>query len=946
MRFRGGLSLRAKVLLINVAAIVVLFGFLIVIDTTLDRVRVNGPLYQDIERGQNLIADVLPPPMFIIEAQLATYEMLEAAQQLDPAAFKTAQAHLDNLRMQFMARHAYWQQALPAGPLRQLLLTEASEPALNFFRLAYAEYLPALSLGDFVNARLILARKMLPAFRAHRAQIERAVQVAERLDQAQERQAADIIRNSRYVLLASWLLVVGLLWWALQRWWVRPVVQGVQEVGQALASVGAGELRAAPPSARRDEFGQILADIEQTRSQLALTMASLERQRAIAEDAAQTKSAFLANMSHEIRTPMNGIIGLTHLLQQTSLSPLQRGYLDKVRQSSASLLRIINDILDFSKIEAGKLALEAAKFDLDESIARVAQTVSGQAADKGLELLVDRAGTVPRRMIGDTLRLEQVLLNLLSNAVKFTPKGEVCLRIELAEPDPAGLRLRFQVTDSGIGMTPEQQAQLFTAFTQADASTARRFGGTGLGLAICKRLVAMMSGELSVSSAVGRGSSFTFTALFQAARGEPSATQGLVSQLAGMRVLVVDDNPAALSTLESMLGALGLDVSTADTGDAALELARQAGQRGRHFKVVLVDWRMPGLDGLAVIHALHHLNTDGARPVCILVSAHEQALAQLRQGPESPDAVLMKPTTPSSLLDTLLYVMRAQPAQPDARATADNSWVASGMRALVVDDNPINQVVACELLRALGAQADAASSGVEALAGLQQRRPPYDIVFMDVQMPDMDGFEATRRARALGEAGRVPIIAMTANAISGDRDRCLAEGMDDYLSKPVDPGELLACVGRWWKPVRNDHVSESLGKFDGTTREPAQPTDMLDALSASMPGFNKETALARLCGRADMLTRLLHVFVRTNEDAVGAIRAHASLGEHTQLAAAAHALRGACASVGLDSMAQWLYELEALALQGGPHAQYDRLLSNIEQDMRVLTRTLDRMAAE
>jgi signal transduction histidine kinase/CheY-like chemotaxis protein len=947
MWLRGGLSLRAKVLLINVAAIVVLFSFLVVIDTTLDRVRVNGPLYQDIERGQNLIADVLPPPMFIIEAQLATYEMLESAQQLDPVAFRAAQAHLDTLRMQFMARHAYWQQTLQAGPLKQLLLKDASEPALNFFRLAYAEYLPALSIGDFVKARLILERKMLPAFKAHRAQIDEAVEAAAQLNLDRERHAGDIIRASRYVLLASWLLVVGLLWWALRRWWVRPVVQGVQEVGQALESVGRGELQPAPPSERRDEFGQILADIEHTRSRLALTMASLERQRAIAEDAAQAKSEFLANMSHEIRTPMNGIIGLTHLLQQTSLSSLQRGYLDKVRQSSASLLRIINDILDFSKIEAGKLALEAAEFDLDESIARVAHVVSGEAAAKGLELLIDRAGTVPRRVIGDTLRLEQVLLNLLSNAVKFTQKGEVCLRIELAEPDAAGLRLRFQVNDSGIGMTLEQQARLFTAFTQADASTARRFGGTGLGLAICKRLVTMMDGELTVSSAVGRGSSFTFTALFQAVRGEPSATQGLVSQLAGMPALVVDDNPTALSTLKSMLASLGLDVSTAARGDAALELVRQAGQQGRHFKVVLVDWRMPGLDGLAVIHALHHLDAEAARPVCILVSAHEQALAQLKQGPESPDAVLMKPTTPSSLLDTLLHVLRAQPSQPDARATVDNSWVAAGMRALVVDDNPINQVVACEMLRALGAQVDAASSGAEALTSLQHRQPPYDIVFMDVQMPDMDGFEATHRVRAMGEAGHLPIIAMTANAISGDRDRCLAEGMDDYLSKPVDPVDLLTCVGRWWKPAQcavspviQGHASDLLGDDQAIAHACAQAADLLDGLAASMPGFNKEGALKRLCGRADMLARLLHVFVRTSQDAIGAVKAHADRGEHAQLAAAAHALRGACGSVGLDNMARWLNELEALALQGAPHAPYTAMLREIEQEMRALRENL------
>ena len=274
MWLRGGLSLRAKLLVINLAGIVVLFGFLMVVDGTLDKVRVNGSLYQEIDRGKSLIADVLPPPLFIVEAQLATYEMLEAAQQVDPVAFQAAQAHLDALRTLFMTRHAHWQQTLPEGPLRTVLLDQASKPALQFFELAYSAYLPALSIGDYVGARQILANRMLPVFRAHRAQIDRAVELATQLNLAQERKADDFIRMSRQGLLLSWMLVMGMLWWALRQWWVKPVVKGVDEVSQALESVGRGELQSGPVSDRHDEFGQILSAVEHTRSRLALTLVS------------------------------------------------------------------------------------------------------------------------------------------------------------------------------------------------------------------------------------------------------------------------------------------------------------------------------------------------------------------------------------------------------------------------------------------------------------------------------------------------------------------------------------------------------------------------------------------------------------------------------------------------------------------------------------------------
>jgi two-component system, sensor histidine kinase and response regulator len=412
---------------------------------------------------------------------------------------------------------------------------------------------------------------------------------------------------------------------------------------------------------------------------------------------------------------------------------------------------------------------------------------------------------------------------------------------------------------------------------------------------------------------------------------------GLGSVLAGLPVIVVDDNPTALATTRAMLVALGMEVSTATRGDLALELVTKAHQRGRPFRLALVDWRMPGLDGLAVIHALHHLGGGVARPICILFSAHDQAMSQMNQEAESPDAVLLKPATPSSLLDTLLTVMKAGPVVVPQATEAPHSAVRPGCRALVVDDNTINQLVASDMLRALGLAVEVAASGEQALALLRAGQL-FDMVFMDVQMPGMDGFEATRQLRALGEPGRVPVIAMTANAISGDREKCLAAGMDDYISKPVEANALLACVSRWVAKAPSPAMAlpeVAAAGIDGPT---VDQRAQLAELASLLPGFHPDEALERLGGQADTLVRFVRVFVDTNQDAAQGLRQHKADGQWGKLAQAAHSLRGALSSLGLDELAQLLYELEHQALQEPGSSRIDQVLEDIEQGLSMLAK--------
>lgn len=653
----------------------------------------------------------------------------------------------------------------------------------------------------------------------------------------------------------------------------------------------------------------------------------LEERSKAAEAAYEAKGIFLANMSHEIRTPMNAILGFCHLIMRTDLTDKQRDYMSKISGAGSSLLRLINDILDFSKNEAGKLTLERRSFNIRNAVDNQIFLVTNEADAKNVRLKTLFAPDIPHKVIGDELRFNQVLMNIVSNAIKFSENGSVTVEVKLTQPANEKVNISVSVTDTGIGLTEEQQKNLFTSFTQADSSTTRRFGGTGLGLIISKQIVEQMSGKIEVKSVANEGSTFTFNVVFDSAENDKRDMTDVPEHIQALRVLVADDNPASREILQSIFASWSMKIDLVASGEEVIGALVNHQNSHTPYDLLLLDWKMPGMDGLNTLKVMHSDAQINQFPHVILISAYGREQFEQEAEQSGVTSFLTKPIEESVLFSTIANLFNEQKTEDDDQLpdTPTVSKQAQGKQVLLVEDNAINQEIAAELLTDAGLSVDTADNGLIAVEMVKANPDKYHAILMDVQMPVMDGIEATKTIRRTIGSDRLPIIALTAHAYEEERNKCFNAGMNDHVSKPIDPQLLVQTLDKWL------HA-------DTTKAAPAQTVTALslqvdETLPDHLHPFDIATALVRVNGKRKLLRKLIINFAESFEHVVKELKDKQQVNDMEGARRQAHTLKGVAASLELADVSRAAHQLE-LAYAAQDLSNTENLLAQLATSIK------------